>query len=237
MIDMISILTGDIIRSTKIDNIELLIDTLYLAFKEVNNTILDGKASFEIYRGDSFQVKLNNPEKALITAILLKSKLRSATPDGAKFSSVGEKENKKIIGHVPLHLIWDARISIGIGTTDYLPSKLKESSGQAFTFSGRGLDQLKMEGHTLKIQTPWSEFNEEFDVTAKLVDAMMQKWSVYSAEAIYLTYLKNITQKDLAVELNKSQPAIHKRLINANSSEIGLVIKRFEYLIKKRLYD
>lgn len=235
--DIIGILTGDIIRSTKIENKELLIEALNEAFNEINSLILDNKAQFEIYRGDSFQIKLNNPVKALLTAILIKSKLRSATPDGAKFSTVGDKGNRRVIGHVPLHLIWDARISIGIGTADYLPSNIKESSGDAFTYSGHGLDQLKSESQTLKIHTPWSDFNNEFEVTIKLVDALIKKWSIYSAEAIYLTYLKKATQNDLAKELKKSQPAIHKRLINANSSEIGDVLNRFEYLIKKNLYD
>ncbi len=45
--DAIGVLTGDIINSSKIEDKKLLIDTLNTVFKEVNSSILNGKAKLK----------------------------------------------------------------------------------------------------------------------------------------------------------------------------------------------
>lgn len=233
--EIIGVLTGDVIKSSRIENKGYLISSLRSTFKEIQKHQLDHNDKFEIFRGDSFQIKLSRPEKAIITAILLKSKLRGITNEKHQSPSRVGAGNRKLPRYVPLHLIWDARISIGIGSADYKNSRLGASSGEAFTYSGHGLDEMKKSGETLKITTPWKEVNNELNVSTRLVDAMIQKWSVTSSETIFLNLLKDSTQKELAEVLKKTQPAIHKRLMNANEMEIKLYIERFEYLIRKKI--
>ena len=67
---MIAIITGDIINSRVVDP-QLWMDKL----KEILNTVGSEPMDWEIYRGDSFQLK-TEPQKALLTAILLKSSIR-----------------------------------------------------------------------------------------------------------------------------------------------------------------
>lgn len=48
---------------------------------------------------------------------------------------------------------WDARISVGIGATEYKGESIVVSDGEAFRLSGRGLDNI--EKKRLTITTCW----------------------------------------------------------------------------------
>ena len=172
---------------------------------------------FEIYRGDSFQGIIESPEKALLIAILIRSRLRSAL--------VGRNDN------IGLENLWDARISIGVGSVEYQSEKIIESDGEAFQYSGKNLDLMKKSGDRLRILTPWEELNEEFDVTCKLIDGIIGKWSQISAQTAYYYFLTNKKQEQLAKQFNISQPAVHKRMITAHIEAIALYIQRFEKII------
>ncbi len=98
---MISIITGDIINSRKLPSAKW-IDGL----KELLNTKGANPSGWEIYRGDEFQIEITNPEEALLTALQIKSYLKT--------------------------LKLDARMSIGFGDKTYSATKISESNGTAF---------------------------------------------------------------------------------------------------------
>lgn len=232
-----AVITGDIIRSTHIKEKEILISGIKEAFKEVNTKILGENASFELFRGDSFQILLPEPEKSLITAILIKSRLKSITP-GSNFryskNNTGKTSilNKKF---VPINLLWDARVSVGIGSVDYTTNYLPESQGKAFTLSGHGLDKLKKGMYTLLVNTIWPEVNDEFEASIKLADSIIQRWTSSSAGTFYYATLEGKTQRELVEILKVSQPAIHKRLARANEDAIMALTSRFEKVIKTHI--
>lgn len=105
---MISIITGDIIGSRKAKSTQW-IDGLKILF----NSFGKSPNTWEIYRGDEFQIEISNPELVFLTALKIKSYLKS-------------------IG-------LDARMSVGIGTKDYTAKKISESNGSAFVFSEKDL--------------------------------------------------------------------------------------------------
>ena len=75
----VAVLTGDLVksRSIKDGDIGIVINSLKEIFDELNKKILSNKTSFQIFRGDSFQAIIPNPELALVTAIIIRSRLRA----------------------------------------------------------------------------------------------------------------------------------------------------------------
>lgn len=91
----------------------------------------------EMYRGDSFQVVVDNPELALSVAIALRAKLKASTPDKSE--------------------VWDARLSLGIGDVSFASGNILTSDGEAFRLSGRAFDNIGKK--RLCISTPWAELD------------------------------------------------------------------------------
>lgn len=168
----------------------------------------------ELFRGDSFQIVLEKPEMSLEVASMLRAGLKSNTPA----DSFG---------------VWDARISIGIGTIDYLGDRVVTSDGEAFRLSGRGLDA--MEKSRLVIKTCWQEVNEELDAGLAFVDDLITGWSVNQAKAIFLSMGKGLSQSNIANSIAKSQQNVSKTLTSAKESLLVRFSARFETIIKKHM--
>lgn len=216
-----AVITGDIVgsKSIDLDERENLLRVLKESFDEINeNLIKDVHSTFEIFRGDSFQAVLRKPELSLIVSILIRARLRS--------------ENVNI----PVKMKnWDARLAIGIGNIEFSTDKTVESDGQAFLFSGRDLDNMKISGERFRIQTPWDEVNAEMKVSLTFADSVISRWSKYQAQVFYYYLLQNEKQIELAERIKISQPAIHKRLTSGNVDCIDLLRIRFENLISSKL--
>lgn len=131
----------------------------------------------ELYRGDSFQLLVDNPREAMKIAILLRAGLISHTPtkDGG---------------------LWDARIAVGLGIVDFISDKIVTSDGQAFSYSGSQLDSIGK--HRLAVKTPWGEVNEELEVSTAFVDDIITGWSTKQAGMIYLSLRENRAKKEVA---------------------------------------
>lgn len=186
-----SVITGDIINSRKVKN------SVWL--KSLKKTLsLEGKSpgTWQIYRGDSFQVEIKNPAQAFLTAIRIKATIKSI---------------KNL----------DVRMAIGIGEKKIMGSKITESDGEAFIHSGEKLETLKKEKQTLAIKTPWAGFDKEMNVCFRLALIAMDNWSPNSAELIkILINNRNITQKALAKRLGVSQPSVSERQNRSSYTEI-----------------
>jgi hypothetical protein len=225
----IAVITGDLVKSRTIKDgdVETVINSLKATFNEVNRKILFNKASFQIFRGDSFQAIIPNPELALITTIIIRSHLRTFE---SKSRITGLKKSDKPINYA----YTDARIAIGIGDVSYLGDKISESQGEAFQRSGHLLDKLKKENDRLGVDTPWEKINKEFYVESKLADAVISRWTANTAMAVFIHLLDKKNQSELASELKISQPASHKRLVTyGNIGSINAFIERYFELITK----
>ena len=214
-----AVLTGDLIGSSRF-NIEKQRDEVLLALKDSFNKIesIDIIASnFEIHRGDSFQGVLSKPEEALQTAIILRSNLLSRFK-GKRFRL-------------------DARISIGIGTIDYLPKEhVGEGDGEAFRNSGTELDKMKKGEHRLIIKTPWQDVNDEFQTESVLLDSLIQRWTKEQAEAI-LYQIHGLKQEEIAKILGISQPAVFQRLKTASYWSVQAFLERFRTVIGYKVVE
>jgi len=226
--DKVAVLTGDLVKSRTIKDgeIEKVINSLKETFDKINKNILFNKATFQIFRGDSFQAFIPDPELALVAAIIIRAHLRT-------FESNFSLSGKKLIK--PLNYAYtDARIAIGVGEISYLGNTVSESQGEAFQKSGYLLDKLKKENERLGVDTPWESINKEFYVESKLADSVISRWTANTAEAVFIYLLYRINQTELAGKLKITQPATHKRLVTyGNIGSIIAFVERYHDLIAK----
>jgi len=201
---MTSILTGDIINSRKNDD-----DFWLKTLKEALNTFGKSPKYWQIYRGDSFQLEIENCESAFYAALKLKSHLKST---------------KNI----------DVRIGIGIGKKEFSVDKITESNGEAFINSGFAFDTY-LKKQTIAIKTPWQELNEELNIAFDLALLTMDSWTKNSAEVFKLSLeSENITQKEIAKLLGITQGRVSERQKRAGFEPIMKLEKRFRKLIQQK---
>jgi hypothetical protein len=223
-----AIILGDLVKSRtlKIPDVSRILISLKKKYSEINHRLLHNKGSFEIFRGDSFQAFIPEPEKAVLISIIIRAWLRTFEPSENKRKI---KRNKPI-----LYAYSDARIAIGIGAISYIANSLAESHGEAFEKSGYAFDDLKKNKNRLMISTPWVEINKELKVECKLADAIISKWTPSTSEAMYYYLLYNSNQEKLAKILKISQPGVHKRITTyGNAGSIKLFLKRNTELITR----
>jgi hypothetical protein len=225
--DINAVITGDLVKSRRIHegDIDTVINSLKDTFNDINEHLLGGKGKFEIFRGDSFQGLMPQPELALLVSIIIRAKLRTFEP---YFRFAGKRNAGKPI----LYVYSDARISVGIGKVSYNGKTIAESQGEAFEKSGHALDKMKNGDERLTVVTPWEQVNKELDVECKLADVIISRWTSPTAEALYHYFLFEKTQQELANQLKISQPAARKRLVvYGNVNSINAFINRYKELI------
>jgi len=182
---MKTIITGDIVHSQTVENPKLWLDPL----KELFSIFGDSPATWEIYRGDSFQLSISS-EDSLRTAILIKSVIK--------------KQNIKKL---------DVRLALGIGKDDLYANKVSEATGEAFVYSGKLLDSLKENKVHLGIKTPWQEFDKEFNMMFKLGLVIMNSWTSNTAEVAEILFsVPGITQVEIAEKLGIAQSSVNDRI-------------------------
>ena len=163
--------------------------------------------SWEIYRGDSFQLEVKPPE-ALQAALFIKASI---------------KHYKQL----------DARMAIGIGEKNFEASKITESNGSAFIHSGECFENLKKQ--TLAIQSPWLEVDQEINLYLDLALLTIDNWTS-NISFIIKTAIEypELTQGELAKRLNRTQSTISESLNRAGFEEIMHMEKRYRELIENK---
>lgn len=198
---MVAIITGDIINS-RLEDVALWMPVLKQELDQIGSQPKD----WEIYRGDSFQIK-TTPKQALITVLHIKSAL---------------KQFKKL----------DVRMAIGIGEEDYQAEKVTESNGTAYVNSGECFEGLKKQ--TLAIKTPWNDFNVVINLLLDVAGLTINNWTPNYALIIKESLANpNTTQKDLAKKLAKKQSNISAGLKRAGFDEIEKILDYYNQQIQK----
>ena len=189
-----------------------MLDAIYTLEEELTTL---SALRVELFRGDSFQIVVDNPEEALKIAVLFRAGLKSKTP----------KDIRKP---------WDARISLGVGGISYEADKVVVSDGEAFRLSGRELDEIGK--RRLTVKTRWEDINAELKISTAFADDIISGWSYAQAQAVYLTLLHQNTQKDVAARLDKTAQNISKLLGAAKENLIRNYLDRYYILITEKLH-
>lgn len=163
------------------------------ALKETLNQYGSEPKNWEIYRGDSFQLSLP-PEKALLASLHIKSTIKQ----------------------------WktrDVRIAIGIGKETYSSSKITESNGTAFVYSGECFENLKK--YTLAFKSDNIFLNDTLNIMIKLSLLTTNNWSSVVSKVIKTAIEHpDKNQQDLAELLNRSQSNISEALKRGGYEEL-----------------
>ncbi len=201
---MIGILTGDIINSEKFTE-----DKWLVPLQSFLKTVGDSPADWAIYRGDEFQIKIDEPSQAFLKALEIKATM---------------KKIKNL----------DVRISIGIGKADVMRENILESNGPVFLRSGRGLDDLKKSKVTMAINTGNELMDTELNLYLKLaLFGIMDSWTVASAEMVSIILQNDsVPQEDISKKTGIAQSAISQRLKRANLEVLLELNKMFVKKIK-----
>lgn len=193
---MVAIITGDIVNSRAVDPKKWMIK-----LKETLKTVGNEPKDWEIYRGDSFQLRVS-PEQALNVAIRIKSTVR-------QFKEL------------------DVRMAIGIGEIDYEGVKITESNGTAFVRSGDGFESLKKE--TLVFSSPNTQFDKTINTMLSLASLTMDGWTPSASEIIQASLENpNSKQTELAKMLNKPQSNISIGLKRGGFDEIQRLMEYYQ---------
>lgn len=203
---MKAVITGDIINSRELPP-ERALKALKIVLDDYGNTPND----WEIYRGDSFQLLIKQPENSLDIAMRIKASLKS-------------------------HKAMDVRMAIGIGKVSFFGGAITESNGEAFIKSGDRFGQLKSDKVNLAIATPWPEFDDEMNLYFKLALITMDHWSKASAEFMDAQLGQGrLSQEELAQLLGIGQSSVSERKKRAHYDELDLLRQRFKTRVKEYL--
>jgi len=215
---MYAIITADIVDYTTLskEDEDNVLQTIRSLFGKETTARHNMDTNYTIRRGDNIQIELEDPTIALKTTLLLKTAIN-------KINLANEISHSRPI--------IDVRIAIGVGTLTSKRDSVDESTGDAYTYSGRTLDMMKKEKRMLAFSSGIEHVNAELETEFKLLEVIMAGWSRYSAEVIHYMLL-GMTQTEIGKAINKSQPAIHQRTKIAGWSGIKPLLQRFETITK-----
>jgi hypothetical protein len=217
-----AVLTGDLVSSSRLTSnqskqaMELLRTSATLFEKCFSGTVY---GNMDTFRHDSWQLLLNKPEQTFRAALFLRSALKMESDAVTKY---------------------DTRISIGIGTVEYIAAeRISDSRGTAFTLSGRGVDTMKSSALALSIDTEDIEhWNDMIHAVIPLLDCIATDWTPTESRAVNAA-LMGRTQEESAthwVSNKKSRPtrqAVGDSLIRAHWNTVHSVLLQAEKKVLK----
>lgn len=206
-----AVITGDIINFTKLvpAKRQLLIEQTDTLLK----TWIKKKTNAEIFRGDSYQVLLDEVPEAVNKSIQLICWFKKHSEEASKIQV-------------------STRISIGIGEVSYHGKNVLNSDGEAFHLSGRSFDAMK-EDQFLSISTNDRKKNAAIEIILNFVNKYIGNWTVAQAEVIFLL-LEGNTQQEIAQNLSLSQPSVNSRIKAAGWKELEPAIKYIAHLVQEK---
>ncbi|HXO76269.1 MAG TPA: hypothetical protein VN824_13550 [Puia sp.] len=201
------VLTGDVVNSTSIP-----VFKAERLLKELAGELTPYVVSF--YRGDSFQVFMEDPKKSLRTALICRTLAISMTEPGSVRS--------------------DVRVSVGIGKVQ-LPVRMPDMArGEAFILSGRGLDKIEGTEQRLSIGSGHEIADIGFEIMANYIDSIFNKMTSKQA-VVLLDLLKGQQQQDAVLKLKRSKSTISQLVSAGRWPEVEKLLEQFETLINQLL--
>ena len=200
---MIGVITGDIINS-RMNSPEKWLLFLKVSLQKFGEEY----KVWEIFRGDSFQLKIENTDEIFRALVYIKVCIRQL---------------KGV----------DVRMGIGIGAITYDSKQITKSNGEAFIFSGEAFEALRKK--TLLLKTRDTDFDEEMNLYLELALLKMDSWTVKESILIK-NVLENpeFNQNQLAKLLGKTQSTISETLKRTGFEEIMKIEKIFRKKIEKK---
>ncbi|WP_257325698.1 hypothetical protein [Pseudoalteromonas rhizosphaerae] len=195
---MIAVISGDVIKSQHIPkhDYDAMLYQLDQSLRAITQRHLGQSI---IYRGDAFQVQINQPAQVCRVAVLLYLHLKATG--------------------------YEIRQSLAIGEIDNARADIKTATGSAFTLSGRGLDEIHNQRFTLSSIDELK--NDGLALNLAFIDVLLSKMTHKQANALYV-YLtaENNQHSELAKQLKTSRENVTKLL---NLAHYQLIERFLDY--------
>ena len=204
-----AVLTGDIIRSNRLDEQEM--NKVRSCLSEAVKRMQDWDRIYggpDFIRSDRWQLMLTQPDLALRVAIYLRAAMRASR-------------------------LSDTRISIGLGhINDMDPDQISKSSGEAFSLSGQGLDEMKIHiNMTIRLPESAQMLSDWAPLVVHLCDAVINRWTRRQSEIAGLALdIQKPTHAEIAEQLstNITRQAVSDSLKATNWTVTRDAVREFE---------
>jgi len=211
-----AVLTGDLVKSSRLSAPELkqAMQTLRDAAKRFQAAFPDSiLGELDVYSGDGWQMLMPDWRRSLRAAVFLRATIK------------GEK-NLKL----------DSRVAIAWGKVDQSsinPSRISESTGEAFTESGRALAGMDSGAHmSLHAKANMGIADTGIlSASVALLDNIVHRWKPAQARAVSLSLLGH-TQEQVAANLGVSQPTVHQAIQGCGWHGISDLLTTVENICK-----
>lgn len=211
-----AIITGDIVASSLLSSNKrkilhkVMVDSSKVLQDEFKEAVPMG---VDIFRGDSWQIILTKPAKALRLALFYRAMLR------AKMESHG----------------FDTRMAIALGRVDFIPgNRVSEGYGEAYRLSGKALESMP-KASNMSFVFPGMELEKVLNVVIQLIDSISSRWSDRQALAV-AGALRGWKQEKIAEKWWKkkvSQQAVAQHLSRAGWHPMEKGILFFEQCLRE----
>ena len=187
-----AVLTGDLVDSSQVPTARY--DALLYGLDQCLRQVCDKfNGSYNIYRGDAFQLLLRQPHQALHSSLLIRLALKT--------------------------LQSDARISIGLGQVENLRQDIKSATGEAFTLSGQGLESMGNQ-QRMRIASSSEEFQFHMALLLRFADLLISGITSRQAQALQEYFnLEDNAHQQIADRLKTSRVNATK-LLNQGHYEL-----------------
>lgn len=149
----------------------------------------------DIFRGDSWQLFVTDPSKAVRIGLFMRADFKAAWGKGKN----------------------DTRIAIGVGRIDFIPAnRISEGDGEAFRRSGSALEHMK-KSNCMHISLDDEDMERFVNVILQLIDTLAMRWTDKQAQAV-TGALQGLTQEKIAVSW---KPRIKQQTVNRHLDRAG----------------
>jgi hypothetical protein len=204
---LFGVVTGDVVGSTKLppDERQRLFSVMKRGSDELRNFLGEVvPLDVDIYAGDSWQLLVNDPAKALRAALFYRAHVMAYA--------------KEV----------DTRLAIAVGTIQFLPgNRVSEGDGEAFRLSGRLLKEHR-DRRRMRFACGNAALCELWDDIFGLVDALISSaWSQKRARAV-TGAIQGHSPASIAARDSVSESNISSLLEKAGWAAVQRIITQFE---------
>lgn len=214
--EKLAVISADVIDSSKFEE-KAFMGTLQVLEEPSNNYLISRGESMLTSRGDSFQIMIQDEEKAFLKAIYLKSFFR---------------KKEIVLKNQQISRNLDLRISLAVGNAETIPDDIGKTLEEPFVLSGRALDQMKKKKQTFIITTSNAEYNKELELNCLFLENIFDGWTIAQAEVIYYL-VQGFKQTEIAAKLNLTQPSVSNRIQLAHWGLIEKMNLRYIDIVSK----
>lgn len=214
---IIAVLTTDIVGSTDLSSD--VFDRLIIIFREELSDLKDEELvkKYELYRGDSAQIVIDKPARALEVAFRLKTAINKMMPE-----NITSRRGQSIV--------FDVRTAIGLGQVESVKFD-KMTNEPPFVRSGRGLDLITEQGLSMGVFSDQKYLDEEISTELYLYEWIIEQWSLSAAKVVYKK-LRGLKEREIAEEFGISQSAVNQHSQATHWNGLRRILTRYENLIE-----